>query len=89
MMMIMMINTLCLKNVPPLVCYNFDMCERILTFFGRYVTDKASNQKTLYCATPNNLRFCTACKTGKHKNRIFTQMLYQYIEEIKERLLEF
>ena len=25
--------TLCLKNVPPLVCYNFDTRERILIFF--------------------------------------------------------
>jgi len=51
--------TLCLKNVPPLVCYNFDIRERILIFFGKDVTDKVRNQKTLYCATPNNLCFCT------------------------------
>ena len=39
------------KNVPPLACYNFDAHECILIFFGRNVTDKVSNQKTLYCAT--------------------------------------
>jgi len=27
-----------LKNVPPLACYNFDTCERTLTFSGRNVT---------------------------------------------------
>ena len=27
------------KNVPPLVCYNFDTCERILIFFGRNITN--------------------------------------------------
>jgi len=76
------------KNVPHLICYNFDICECILIFFGRNVTDKVSNQKTLCCATPNNLCFCTACKTGKHKNRMFfSQMLYQYIEETRSDYL--
>jgi len=28
-------------------------------FFGRNVTDKVGNQKTLYYATSNNLCFCT------------------------------
>jgi len=52
--------TPCLKkNVPPLVCYNFDIREWILIFFGRNVTDKAGNQKVLYYATSNNLFFCT------------------------------
>jgi len=50
--------TPCLKNVPPLACYNFDTHEWILTFFGRNVTDKVGNQKTLYNATSNNLCFC-------------------------------
>jgi len=47
------------KNVTPLACYNFDTRERILICFGRNVTDKVSNQKTLYYATSNNLCFCT------------------------------
>jgi len=34
--------TPCLKNVPPLACYNFDTRERI--FFGRNATNKVSNQ---------------------------------------------
>jgi len=46
------------KNVPPLACYNFDTHQWILTFFGRNVTDKLGNQKTLYYATSNNLCFC-------------------------------
>jgi len=37
------IYTLCLKNVPPLACYNFDAHEWILIFFGRNVTDKVGN----------------------------------------------
>ena len=47
-----------LKKVPPLACYNF---ETYMDFdiFGRNVTDKLSNQKTLYYATSNNLCFCT------------------------------
>ena len=47
------------KNVPPLACYNFDTHERILIFFGRNVTDKVGNQKTLYYAISNNFCFCT------------------------------
>jgi len=43
------------KNVPPLACYNFDTRERILIFFGRNTTNKATNQKTLYYATSSNL----------------------------------
>jgi len=35
------------KNVPPLRCYNCETWEQILICFGRNVTDKASNQKTL------------------------------------------
>jgi len=35
----------CLKNVPPLACYNFHTShERILIFFGRNITDKVGNQ---------------------------------------------
>jgi len=35
--------TPCLKNVPPLVCYNFETCKRILVFVDRNVTDKVNN----------------------------------------------
>jgi len=54
------------KNVPSLVCYNFDIAH--FDIFGRNVTDKISNQKALYYATSNKLQG----KTGKHKNRIFS-----------------
>jgi len=53
------------KNVPPLACYTFDAREWILTFFGRNVTDKVGNQKTLYYATLNNLCFCTTWQNGE------------------------
>jgi len=43
------------KNVQPFACYNFVTYEWILTFFGRNVTDKVSDQETLYYATTNNL----------------------------------
>jgi len=60
------------KNVPPVTCYNFDTRECILTFFGRNVTDKVINQKTLYCATSNKVCFCTTWQMAKHENRIFS-----------------
>ena len=52
-------STPCLKNIPPLACYNSDTCERILLVFGKNVTDKVPNQKTLYYAASINLCFCT------------------------------
>jgi len=44
--------------------------------FGRNVTDKVGNQKTLNYATPNNLYFCTTCmsKRGNTKITYFTQL---------------
>jgi len=60
------------KNVPPLDCYNFDTCERILIFFGRNVTDKVSNQNTLYYATSNNLCFCTTWQNGETRKLHFS-----------------
>jgi len=72
------------KNVPPLVCYNFDIRQHVLIFFGRNVTDKVSNEKTLYYATPSNLCFCTTWQNGEtRKSHFFTQMLYQCIVRIQ------
>jgi len=59
------IHTPCLKNVPPLACYNFDAREWILIFFGRNVADEVGNQKTLYYTTSNNVCFCTTCQNGE------------------------
>jgi len=53
------------KNVPPLVCYNFDAHEWILIFVDRSVTDKVGNQKTLYYATSNNLCFRTTWENAE------------------------
>ena len=64
--------TPCLKkNVPRLACYNFDTHEWILILFGRNVTDKVGNQKTLYCATLNNLCFCTTWQNGETRKSHF------------------
>jgi len=63
--------TLCLKNVPPLACYNFDTRERILIFFGRNVTDKVSNQKHFTMPPPITSASALPGKAGKHENRIF------------------
>ena len=60
------------KNVPPLACYNFDAHEWILIFFGRNVTDKVGNQKTLYCATSNNVCFCTTWQNAKTQKLHFS-----------------
>jgi len=68
--------TPCLKNVPPLACYNYDTHEWILIFFGRNVTDKVGNQKTLYYATSNNLIMLLhyLAKCGNTKITYFTQL---------------
>ena len=60
------------KNVPPLACCNFDMCEQIWIFFRRNVIDKVSDQKTLYYML-FQITSASALhgKTGKHENCIF------------------
>jgi len=63
------------KNVPPLACYNFDAHEWSLIFFGRNVTDKVGNQKTLYHATWNTLWLLHYLeKRGNTKITYFTQL---------------
>jgi len=55
-----------------------------LIFFGGNVTDKVSNQKTLYYATPQTT--CASAlpgETGNTKIAFFTQMLYQCIARIQ------
>jgi len=42
--------------------------------FGRNVTDKVGNQKTLYYTTSNNLCFCATCQNGGTKVTFFTQL---------------
>jgi len=46
--------------------------EWILTFFGRNITDKVGNQRTLHYATSNNLCFCTTTKNGKTRKSHFS-----------------
>jgi len=61
-----LIYTVSQKNVPPLACYNIDTHEPILTFFGRNVTNKVSNQKMLYYAKSRALQQldCVALSSG-------------------------
>jgi len=40
-------------------------------FFGRNVTNKVSNQKTLYCATTSNLCFCTTWQNSETQKSHF------------------
>jgi len=83
-------STLCFKNVPPLVCYNFDTRERILIFFGRNVTDKVSNQRRF--SVPPQMTCASALpgKTGKHENRIFSvKCCITALPECNQYLLDF
>ena len=41
-------STLCLKNVPPLTCYDLDKHDPLATSFGRSVTEKVRNQMVLF-----------------------------------------
>jgi len=55
-----------------LACYNFDADEWILIFFGRNVTDKVGNQKTVYYMPPQIT--CASALPGKMRKdetRIF------------------
>jgi len=52
--------------------------------FGGNVTNKVSNQKTLYCATQITCASAVPGNTGKHeKTFFFTQMLHQCIARIQ------
>jgi len=80
--------TPCLKNVPPLAGYNFDAHEWILILFGRNVTDKVGNQKTLYTMPPQIT--CASAlpgKTGKHENHIFHSIGLCYTHNAPVRCL--
>jgi len=68
----MLYYTMSQTNVPPLACYNFDTHEWILIFFDTNVTDKVSNQKTVYYATWNNLCFCTTCQNEETRKSHFS-----------------
>ena len=57
-------------------------------YFGRNVIGKVSNQKTLYYATSNNLRFCITWQKGKHENYIFTRCISAF-PEFNQSLLDF
>jgi len=46
--------TLCLKNVPPLTCYNLYIRRSIATIFGKNVAEKVGNQNVLYFLTSPN-----------------------------------
>ena len=81
------IYTVSQKHVPPLACYDFDTCEWILIFFGRNATDKASNQKTFYYATPSNLCFSTTWQNGKHENCIFSLHVLVHCQNSTNRWL--
>jgi len=49
----------------------YQLCEQILIFFGRNVTNKLSNQKTVYFVTSNNLCFYTNLQNGEMRKLHF------------------
>ena len=51
--------TLCLKNVPPLTCYDHYTDGSIATIFGTNVVEEVGNQNVLYFPTLPNYCFCT------------------------------
>jgi len=77
------------KNVPLLACCNFDTRERIVIFFGRSVTDKVSNQKTLYCATSNNVCFCTTWQNETWKSHFLLKCCISALPQFNQLLLDF
>jgi len=53
----------------------YQLCEQILIFFGRNVTNKLSNQKTVYFVTSNNLCFYTNLQNGEMRKLHFALKL--------------
>jgi len=66
-------STPCLKKTSHLwLAITLTHMNGFLIFFGVNVTDKVSNQKTLYYATWNNLCFCTTCQNGETRKSHFS-----------------
>jgi len=58
--------------------------------FGRNVTYKASNQKTLYCATSRNLCFCTTWQSEETRKSHFSlKCCINALPEFSQLLLDF
>jgi len=75
------------KNVPLLACYSFDTHEWILIFFGRNVTNKVGNQKTLYYSTSSNLCFCTTWQNEEMQKSHFHSVGLCYTQNASVRCL--
>jgi len=61
-----------------------------LIFFGKNVTDKVSKQTTLYCATSNNLCFCTTWQNGETRKSAFSlKCCISALPEFNQSLLDF
>jgi len=59
-------------------------------FGGRNVTHKVSNQTTLYCATSNNLCFCTIWQNGKTRKSHFSlKCCISALPQCNQSLLDF
>jgi len=65
-------SALCLKNVPPLTCYNLYIHGSIATIFGKNVADKVGNQNVLCFPTSPNYCFCTTWGNRKPRNCVFS-----------------
>jgi len=79
-------DTLSQKNVPPLVCYNFDTRERILIFFGTCVSNKVSNQKTLYLPPQTTCASALPGKMGNTKIAFSLKCCISAVPEINQSL---
>ena len=75
------------KNVPPLVCCNFDAREPILIFFGRNVTDKIIKRRF---TMPPQVTCASVLpgKTGNTKIAVFTHCI-SALPEFNQSLLDF
>jgi len=76
------------KNVPRLVCYNFDTLERIWYFLAEMLPIKYAI-KSCFLPPQISCAFAPHGKTRKHKNLILTQMLYYGSARNNYSLLDF
>jgi len=63
--------TPCLKNVPPMACYNFDTYEQILLFLAEMLRIKQAIKKCFDMPPQMTCASALAGKRGKHENHIF------------------
>jgi len=82
-------STLCLKNVPPLTCYNIDIHDLIMITFGGSVTEKVRNQTMLCFPTSPIQRISFTLRKRKPRRQCTGALCMQHSPTVAVLLTSF